>query len=163
MKHSRLEPTVRLAALAVALTSSGWAQSAQNSAVAPSTPPNAEPAYGLLGDNYFEVDATYQNNAATPGVFHDYGIVSNENIEKGGNWGIDGNFDYDFLSGGAFGHHDYRNEAEVGVTTFLMESWGKPFLNGGRDGPGSTTGDRPGAHSPIPEQRALNFRSSTPW
>jgi hypothetical protein len=127
MKKTKIETTIRMAILAAAVSARAWAQPA---AGAPTAPLDQQPSYGLLGDTYFEFDAGYQSNASAHGVLHDYGITSNANIEKGTGWGIDGNFNYDYLTGSAYGFHDYRNTPEFGVTTYLAESWGRPFVNG---------------------------------
>jgi hypothetical protein len=130
MKKTKIESTIRLAAFAAALTVSAWAQSGPVGSGNPASPHDQDPSYGQLGDSYFEFDAGYQSNASSPGALHDYGIVSNTNLEKGNDWGIDGNFNYDYLTGGAYGFHDYRNEPQFGVTTYLSQFWGRPFVNG---------------------------------
>ena len=124
MKKIKIESTLRTAAFLAAVNVCAWAQPAS------SAPPAEEPSYGMLGGSYFEFDAGYQSNANAPGVLHDYGFTSNTNIEKGSWWGIDGNFTYDYLTGGAYGLHDYRNTPEFGVTTYMAQSWGRPFVSG---------------------------------
>ena len=87
-----------------------------------------DPGPGLLGNNYSEVSFGYQKQEDAPKSLRDYQFVSNGTIFKQDTVGVDANFTYDYLSSGSSGFSDRRNVALVGVTGFLMEPWGKPFV-----------------------------------
>jgi hypothetical protein len=111
--------------MAVGLAASAGAQSVQS---APAEALAADPGPGLVGTNYGELSFGYQKQEGAPSILRDYGFVSNGNVYKNGSVGADANFTYDYEEGRAFGFDDHRQEAEFGLTGFLMETWGKPFL-----------------------------------
>jgi hypothetical protein len=125
MKKTNIKKTCLAAAMAFGLAMSAGAQSVQS---APSDSVAADPGPGLVGNNYAELSYGYQKQEGAPSILHDYGFVSNANVFKNGSVGADANFTYDLLQGSAFGFDDHRQEAELGLTGFLMETWGKPFL-----------------------------------
>jgi hypothetical protein len=132
MKKIKIEQTLLGTALALGLAVSVSAQSMPSASAAPPSPTvvssPAAPGSGLVGDNYSEVDFGYLREERTPEVLHDYDFLYNQSLVKEGIWGTDGNFTYDYLTGGADGFHDYRNEAEVGLTEYLLAGWGRPFV-----------------------------------
>jgi hypothetical protein len=137
MKINTIKKIAYTAALSAALPLATLAQTTADSQGNPTgavvateaTPASIVPSYGLLGDAYSEVDFGYLKNSGSPETLHDYGFVSNANMERQDDWGIDGDFKYDYMTGGALGFHDYRNVAQFGVTGFLTQSWGRPFLS----------------------------------
>ncbi len=111
-----------IAALLCAGTSlSAWAQTVQQQAA-------VDPGPGLVGTTYSEVEAGYQKQQGNPSHVRDLGFAYNQAIQKSGDWGLDANFSYAYLTGNAYGTRDYRNDAEVGLTAFMMQPWGKPFV-----------------------------------
>lgn len=125
MKKSNAKQTCLAAVTAIGLAISAHGQSVQS---APSDAVAADPGPGLVGNNYAELSFGYQRQEGAPSTLRDYGFVSNGNVYKNGSMGADANFSYDFLEGSASGFYDHRQEAELGLTGFLMETWGKPFL-----------------------------------
>ena len=116
--------------LAAGLFGAASAASAQSaSATAPGTPAVTSPTYGLVGDTYSEVDLGYQRQAGAPKVSHDYDFIYNQAFLKSNGWGLDGNLTYDYLTGSGFGRHDYRNLLQAGITAYLWQGWGKPFVS----------------------------------
>jgi hypothetical protein len=134
MKKIKIEQTLLGAALALGVAVSASAQSASSAAAAPpgtpvvSSPLPAIPGDGLLGNNYSEVDFGYLKEDRSPQILHDYDFTYNQAVLKEGAWGTDGNFSYDYLTGSAGGFHDYRDEAQLGLTEYMLEGWGKPFV-----------------------------------
>jgi hypothetical protein len=125
MNKNTIKQTLILSGLALGAALSASAQSASSAA------PNltaADPGPGLLGSNYSELSFGYQRQDA-PRDLRDYEFVSNASIYKEASLGLDGNFTYDYIDGGDFGFIDHRNEAQLGLTGFLMQPWGKPFLS----------------------------------
>jgi hypothetical protein len=140
MRKQKLIETTHIIALAMALPFSALAQSTTDSSGAAANMPASQavaaapetlPTYGLLGDSYSGVNFGYLKNSGSPAEYRDYGFVSNTNLQKEDDWGIDGGFNYDYLTGDSQGFHDYRNEFEFGATGFLSDSWGRPFLGVG--------------------------------
>jgi hypothetical protein len=126
MKKIKIEKTLLVAALALGLAASASAQSTEAMSAAPATAPDSY--NGLVGANYAELSFGYLKEEATPDLFHDYQFVYNEPVKASGGVGFDANFTYDYMTGGAWGYHDYRNEALLGATAYLQEGWGKPFV-----------------------------------
>jgi hypothetical protein len=126
MKKINIKNPVLLSALALGLSIPAFAQSAP-------TAPAADPGPGLVGINYSEVSFGYQRDEGAPKSVRDYEFLSNGSAFKQDNYGLDANFRYDHLSASSYGFLDHRDEAQVGLTGFLMETWGKPFvtLDGG--------------------------------
>jgi len=131
MKKSIAGPINLLAALALGLTISASAQSLANSpssAAAPSPAPAAIDT-GLLGATYAQADFGYQKEAVgIPDILHDYGVVYNQSLFKEGSWGTDLNLTCDYRTGSAFAAHDYRDTGMAGLTEYLVQSWGDPFV-----------------------------------
>jgi hypothetical protein len=125
MKKIKTEKTLLVAALALGLTISASAQSGPSS---PQGAPAQGPDGGLVGNSYTEFSLGYDKQNSTPGLLHDYNFIYNESVVKDAAFGIDGNFSYDYLTGGALGYHDYRNELLLGATAYAVESWGRPFI-----------------------------------
>jgi len=119
------EKTLILAALALGLALPASAQTAQPAA---SDPAPASASSGLVGNSYTEFSLGYDKQSTTPGLLHDYNLLYNESVSRSDVFGVDGSFSYDYLSGGAVGRHDYRNEILFGATGYATESWGKPFV-----------------------------------
>ncbi len=134
MKKTKIIQTSLLTVLALGLVLSASAQEGQNTTITPS-PSNApagpmaiDPGPGLVGANYSELSFGYQKQEGTPSFLRDYEFISNGNIYRQSVWGADANFTYDYLDGSADGFNDRREEAQLGLTGFMMGSWGKPFL-----------------------------------
>jgi len=117
-----------MAALTLGVALSASAQSAPNTAGAPAAPVAADPGPGLVGTNYSELSFGYQRQGGEPKDLRDFEIVSNGSVFKSDAAGLDANFVYDYLYGYGQGYHDHRNLAQIGLTGFLMETWGKPFV-----------------------------------
>jgi hypothetical protein len=114
-----------MAVLALGVAASASAQSMSTSSAAPPTGPDT----GLLGTTYAQANFGYQKeDVGIPDVLHDYDLIYNQSLFRAGGWGTDLNLTYDYLTGGAYGIRDYRNEGEVGLTEYLAESWGDPFV-----------------------------------
>ncbi len=94
----------------------------------PPSPAVAEAAFGLVGDNYTELDFGYQKQREEPDILRDYGLIINKSLLREGMWGTDGNLSYDYLAGYAGGLQDRRDEAQAGLTEYVLEGWGKPFV-----------------------------------
>jgi hypothetical protein len=122
MKKTKIESTLLAAVLAVGLAASASAQTSQANASAPDS------YNGLIGANYTSLSLGYLKEDSTPDLFHDYQFLMNQAVRAAGPFGFDANFSYDYMTGGAWGYHDYRNTALIGTTAYLPESWGKPFL-----------------------------------
>jgi hypothetical protein len=125
MNSTNIKRTCLLSALAL-----GAALSASAQAPASPDPATIDPGPGLVGTNYAELGFGYLREGGTPGDFRDYDFVSNEAAYRQGIWGIDGNFKFDYLNGSADGFIDHREEAMLGATGFLTQTWGKLFLTG---------------------------------
>ena len=123
------KPTYRqnslLAALTLGVALSAPAQTAPNAA---GTPAAADPGPGLVGTNYSEFSFGYQRQGGEPKDLRDFELISNGSVFKNDAIGIDADFVYDYLYGYGQGYNDHRNLAQVGLTGFLMETWGKPFV-----------------------------------
>jgi hypothetical protein len=132
MKKNNLIQTSLVTMLALGLAISASAQAEQTSpATMPDTATTADtvsPGPGLVGTNYAELSFGYQKQEGSPSDLRDYEFLSNANVFKDGQLGADVNFTYDYLDGAADGYSDHREEAQLGFTGFLMETWGKPFL-----------------------------------
>ncbi|HEY4988946.1 MAG TPA: hypothetical protein VII09_04020 [Opitutaceae bacterium] len=122
MKKTNITQTCLLTALTLGLALSASAQSTPPAAVA------TDPGPGLVGTNYSELSFGYQRQRGDPTDLRDYQFVSNGSVYREGALGADVNFTYDYLNGSANGFRDYRQEAMLGLTGFLLESWGKPFV-----------------------------------
>ena len=132
MKRITLEKICLVAALALGPVLAVSAQSIQSSAApyptaAPPAPAVAQ-GNGLLGSDYAEVDFGYDKEHGVPDLIHDYGFVYNQSVFRDGAWGTDANLGYDYLTGAAYGYHDYRDRAEAGLTEYFSSSWGSPFV-----------------------------------
>jgi opacity protein-like surface antigen len=134
MKKTNIKQTSLLSALALGFVLTASAQEVQSTtgttttSSAPSEPVAIDPGPGLVGTNYSELSFGYEKQEGAPSILRDYEFISNGNVYKQGMWGADANFTYDYLNGSANGFNDRRDEAQLGVTGFMMESWGKPFL-----------------------------------
>jgi hypothetical protein len=134
MKKTNIKQNSLLGALALGLVLSASAQEVQNTSAtsaasnAPAEPVAIDPGPGLVGTNYGELSFGYQKHEGSPSALRDYEFISNGNVYRQGMWGADANFTYDYLDGSANGFDDRREEAQLGLTGFMMESWGKPFL-----------------------------------
>jgi len=121
MKKTNIKNTALLSVLALGLSIPVFAQNAPQTQA-------ADPGPGLVGSNYSEVSFGYQKQGGSPKSLRDYGFVSNGSIFRQDAYGLDANFRYDYLSGAAYGQSDRRNQALLGVTGYLLETWGKPFV-----------------------------------
>jgi opacity protein-like surface antigen len=130
MKKINVKQTSLVSVLALGLAISASAQSVQQSPAAPPDPAAVDPGPGLVGTNYAELSFAYQKQEGSPSDVRDYEFVSNGNVFRDGAMGADVNFTYDYLDGAASGYSDHREEAQLGFTGFLLETWGKPFLTG---------------------------------
>jgi hypothetical protein len=134
MKKTNIKQTSLLGVIALGLVLTASAQEVQNTTVtpaasnAPTEPVAIDPGPGLVGTNYSELGFGYQKQEGAPSVLRDYEFISNGNVYRQGMWGADANFTYDYLNGSAYGFSDRREEAQLGLTGFMLESWGKPFL-----------------------------------
>ena len=126
------KPTIKqsslLAALTLGVALSASAQSMQDSANVPPSPAAADPGPGLVGTNYSELSFGYQRQEGAPKDLRDFELTSNGSVFRNDAVGLDANFVYDYLYGNGYGFNDHRNEAQLGLTGFLMETWGKPFV-----------------------------------
>ena len=93
--------------------------------VAPAYPANGN--YGLLGTTYAGADFGYTHKVeGSGGIGRRYGFVYNQPLPEG----VDFNFNYDYFRNSE-GRRDIRAHAlALGLTGYLPQSWGKPFLNG---------------------------------
>lgn len=123
-KTNLLKPTL-ISVLALGMAIPAFAQNATSAQADAAV---IDPGPGLIGVNYSTLSFGTERLGGIPKDLRDYGFVSNGAVFKQGIWGMDANFTYDYLSGSANGYHDRRNEALLGVTGFMMESWGKPFV-----------------------------------
>jgi hypothetical protein len=115
--------------VALSLVLSASAQSAQDSQGAPAERAPADPGPGLVGTNYSELSFGYQRQEGAPGDLRAYEFITNGSVFKNAEMGLDANFTYDYLNGDANGFSDRRNEAQAGLTGYLPETWGKPFVS----------------------------------
>jgi hypothetical protein len=122
MKKINIKTPVMLSALALGLSMPAFSQTAPAAQA-------VDPGPGLLGNNYSEVSFGYQRDEDAPKSLRDYEFVSNGSILKQDNYGLDGNFTYDHLSAASSGFSDRRDELELGLTGFLQQTWGKPFVS----------------------------------
>jgi hypothetical protein len=120
--------TSLLSALALGLALSASAQETQSSTATSTEPLAVDTGPGLVGTNYTELSFGYDKQQGAPSVLRDYELVSNGSAYRQGLWGVDANFTYDYVDGSAYGFDDRRDEAQLGLTGFMLESWGKPFV-----------------------------------
>ena len=136
MKKITITQTSLLSLLALGLALSASAQETQttttttSSEMTSSAPVATDPGPGLVGTNYAELSFGYQKQEAEPTALRDYEFVSNGNVYRNGMLGADAVFTYDYIDGSAYGFDDRRDLAQLGLTGFLLESWGKPFITG---------------------------------
>jgi len=128
MKKTTITQTSLICVLALGLVISASAQAVQTSPAAPPDPAAVDSGPGLVGTNYAELGFGYQRQEGSPSGLHDFGFLSNANVYRDGQLGADVNFAYDYLEGAANGYSDRRAEAQFGLTGFLLETWGRPFL-----------------------------------
>jgi hypothetical protein len=126
MNLSNLKKTCFVSVLALGAALSASAQ--QTSAMATEPPIVTDQGPGLIGSNYAELSFGYQNLGGSPGELHDYEFISNSAVYREGIWGGDVNFQYDHLNGGGDGYSNRRDRAMFGLTGYLTQSWGRPFL-----------------------------------
>jgi opacity protein-like surface antigen len=130
MKKINIKQTSLLSVLVLGLALSASAQETQNSTTTSSEPTAIDPGPGLVGTNYSELSFGYQKQGGDPSILRDYELISNGNVYRQGMLGADAIFTYDYLDGSANGFDDRRDEAQLGLTGFMLESWGKPFITG---------------------------------
>jgi hypothetical protein len=130
MKKTTLIQTSLASVLALGMAISASAQTMQAPAAGTPEPDTTPVAYGpgLVGTNYSELSFGYQRQEGSPSDLRDYEFVSNGNVYRNGTVGADANFTYDYLDGSANGFSDHRDEAQLGMTGYLQETWGKPFI-----------------------------------
>jgi hypothetical protein len=130
MKKITLIQTSLASVLALGMAISASAQTMQAPAAGTSEPDTTPVAIGpgLVGTNYSELSFGYQRQEGSPSDLRDYEFVSNGNVYRNGSVGADANFTYDYLDGSANGYSDHRDEAQLGMTGYLQETWGKPFI-----------------------------------
>jgi hypothetical protein len=122
---------IRTAFILFALALGGaLSASAQTQPAPAADTPVVDPGPGLVGTNYSELSFGYNREAGNPGAVRDYELVSNGAFYREGIWGADANFTYDYADATAAGFSDRRNEVEFGMTGYMTQSWGKPFLTG---------------------------------
>ncbi len=132
MKKINIIQTSVASALALGLAISASAQTMQ-APVAGTSDPSATPVAtgpGLVGANYSQLSYGYQKQEGSPSDLRDYEFLSNGNVFNNGSMGADANFTYDYVDGAAYGFSDHRDEAQLGLTGFLEETWGRPFITG---------------------------------
>jgi len=125
MKKTNVNKTCLVSVFALCLAASAYAQAAQEPSGAP---PSAGPDPGLVGNSYSEASLGYQKQEFLPYALRDYGFVTNGSALKEGAWGLDGNLAFDYLYGEAVGVYDHVDNAEAGLTNFIVQSWGRPFI-----------------------------------
>lgn len=109
------------AIFALGLTVSAFAQSVA------SAPAPTSGNQGLLGTTYAGGEFGYTHHIeSSPNVLRRYGFVYNQPLPEG----VDFNFNYDYLTGSAAGSRAYAQTVAIGLTGYIPQSWGKPFLNG---------------------------------
>jgi len=121
MKKINITKPALLSVLALGLSIPAFAQNAPAMQA-------SDPGPGLVGTNYSGLTFTYQKQEGEPKSLRDYEFISNGSIFKQDGFGLDANFRYDYLTAAANGFSDRRNTALFGLTGFLLESWGKPFV-----------------------------------
>jgi hypothetical protein len=117
-----------LSALTLGLALTASAQTMQSAAPAQEEPAVTDTGPGLVGTNYSELSFGYQKQEGAPRDLRDYEFTSNGSVFKNATLGVDANFAYDFLDGYADNFSYRRNEAQLGLTGYLKETWGKPFV-----------------------------------
>ena len=125
MKKINIKKTSLLSVLVLGLAIPSFAQAIPDATSAQAA---ADLGPGLIGTNYSEVSFGYQKQVDSAKSLRDYEFVTNANVFTQGIVGMDANFTYDYLSGDGYGYSDHRNEAQFGLTGFLLQSWGKPFV-----------------------------------
>lgn len=117
MKHTAL--LTLLAALAV------------GAALPLSAQTTPESSYGLLGSTYVAADFGYTHHTdGGPSVLHDYAVTYHQSVFYQEATGIDATLGYDTLSGSTRGETTHRQAFDLGLTGYLTEPWGKPFITG---------------------------------
>jgi hypothetical protein len=117
-----------MSVLALGMALSASAQSVQNGPVSASESAVVDSGPGLVGTNYSQLSFGYQKQEGEPSDLRDYQLLSNGAVYKNGEMGVDANFMADHIAGSADGFSDRRDMAQMGLTGFLMEPWGKPFI-----------------------------------
>jgi hypothetical protein len=127
-KTNMKTPTHKIFAICSALAlASGLVASASAQAL-PAAPMDTTTAnYGLLGTTYAGGEFGYSHHVeGPPSVLRRYGFMYNQPLPEG----VDFNFNYDYLTGSALGLSAHAQTVSLGLTGYLPQSWGKPFLNG---------------------------------
>jgi opacity protein-like surface antigen len=130
MKKITIIQTSLASVLALGMAISASAQAMRAPAAGTPEPDATQVAAGpgLVGTNYSELSFGYQRQEGSPSDLRDYELLSNGNVYRNSTVGADANFTYDYLDGSANGYSDHRDEAQLGMTGFLQETWGKPFI-----------------------------------
>lgn len=82
---------------------------------------------GLLGTTYAGAEFGYMHRIeGSPDVMRRYGFVYNQPLPEG----LDFTFKYDHLTGSEAGSRQYSNGFLLGLTGYVPQTWGKPFLMG---------------------------------
>lgn len=107
-------------ALALLTASSARAQTP----LAAQPPGPADAGQGLLGQDFAGFEAAYiRHNGGAPAADRDCGFVYNKGVFAG----LDATASWDWLTGGAHGDRDWREQALFGATGYLVQPWGRPF------------------------------------
>jgi hypothetical protein len=114
--------------LSVLMLGAAISASAQSEPAMDTAPVAIDHGPGLIGSNYTELGFGYENKNGLPGNLRDYDFTSNAAVYREGIWGADANFKYEFTDAGGGGFSDRRDEALFGLTGFMTQSWGKPFI-----------------------------------
>jgi hypothetical protein len=125
MNLQNLRKTYILSVLALGAALSASTQTETTESAAPLV---SAPGPGLVGTNYSELSFGYQNQGGSPGELRDYEFLSNAAVYREGIWGGDANFQYDHLNGGGDGYSNRRDRGMFGLTGYMNQTWGKPFV-----------------------------------
>jgi hypothetical protein len=119
---------------AFALCGAAISASAQDAMKSPQpTNQSLDSGYGLLGTNYYGADFGYVNHtSSSPSIYHDYDAELNQNVHQQGILGVDATVSYDYLKGtGANDLWTRRQQVALGLTGYVIQPWGKPFVSVG--------------------------------
>jgi hypothetical protein len=98
------------------------------SATAQSMPAAASASGGLLGQNYVTTEFTYVHyDNGLPKLAQQYGLALNQSLMTGLDLGVS----YDYLRANVAGVAIRQNNADLALTGYMDQSWGRPFLSAG--------------------------------
>jgi opacity protein-like surface antigen len=113
----------------LALGAAALTASAQDVSKSPQPNYPADSGYGLVGTSYADLEYGYvHHTSGSPTALHDYSLELNQNTYRQGITGVDANLGYDYITGSTYAASTHRQTLTAGLSPYLLQPWGKPFL-----------------------------------